>query len=190
MSAIHSLSSPEAIKMLQGLISSKLVSCGTPHLLDGTRTAIGHAFIETDTAGVLCISSQLANYEINGILEDFAVVTISTGDFSDVPMANALGATFLDGANSVITDVGVIRTEFKREVDGESVKTCGLDLGVVISTEKGRMALFNASIWVNEIDFVAMSPDSSLGETEGFATELGDVWTSSTSIFSVNHDWE
>ena len=176
--------------MLRGLVGSKLVSCGTPHLLDGTRTAIGRAFIETDTASVLCISSRLVNYDINGILEDFAVVTVSTGGVSDVSMANALGATFFDCANSIITDVGVIRTEFKREVAGESVKICECDLGIVISTEKGRMALFNASIWVNEIDFDAMSPGSILGETEGFDSELGDVWTSSTSIVNVNRDWE
>ena len=181
----HTLTSPEAITMLNRLIGRKLVSCGTPLLLTGTRTAIGRAFIETDTAGVLCISSQLLNYDINGILEDFAVVTVSPGDPSDVATAFSQGATFFDFANSVITDVGVIRTELKREVAGESTKNCECDLGVVISTEKGRMALFNASIWVNEIDFVAMTSDSSLGEPEGFVSELGDAWTSNTSIFSV-----
>jgi hypothetical protein len=189
MSANHSLSSPEAITMLRRLTGSKLVSCGCPRLLAGTRTAIGRAFVETDTAGVLCISSQLLNYDINGILEDFAVVTISPGDFSDVATAYALGATFFDCANSVITDVGVVRTEFSREVAGEPIKTCEFDLGVVITTEKGSMSLFNASIWVNEIDFVAIKSDSSLGETEGFVSELGDVWTSNTSIVSVDRDW-
>jgi hypothetical protein len=186
MSANHPLSTPEAIKVLNGLIGSKLVSCGAPRLLSGTRTAIGRAFIETDNAGVVCVASELQSYDINGIREDFAVVSVSAGEISDVSTAYSQGTTFFDFANSIITDVGIIRTEFTRELAGEPIRVSECDLGVMVTTEKGQMALFNASIWVNEIDFVATTSDSSVGDSEGFVSELGDVWTSTISVVSVN----
>jgi hypothetical protein len=56
----------------------------------------------------------------------------------------------------------------------------------MVTTEEGRMALCNASIWANEIDLVAVGSGESVNENEGFVSDFGDVWASTTSVSSVN----
>lgn len=175
----------DQIEILRPLIGARLMSYGTSHLLNGTRTAIGEAFFATDASGVVRLTSEMRSYSINGILEDFAAVSVHRGNESLVDVASKGGGTFYDFSNSIITNLGIIRTEFSREVSGRPKVLCMVDLGLLIVTEVGRVAIFNGSIWVNEFDLEALRADSELSAPEGFASELGDVWESATTCIMI-----
>lgn len=167
------------------LIGSTLKSYGTINLLNGTRTAIGEAFIEVGEGLVVSVRSRLDSYAINGVTDDFATVSIEYGDTSLVDVAAKEGSLFYDFSNSVITNSGVIRVEFIRDAASSPTQSCAIDLGVMIETEKGRIAIFNGSIWVNELDFEVLRGDTQLDEPEAFESELGDMWETRTTVIKL-----
>ena len=175
----------EETDTLRHLIGSTLKSYGTINLLNGTRTAIGEAFIDVGEGRPVSIRSQLQSYAINGVTDDFAMVSIGHGDSSLVEVAAKEGSLFYDFSNSVITNSGVIRVEFIRDEASSPTQSCAIDLGVMIETESGRIAIFNGSIWVNELDFEVLRGDMQLDEPEAFESELGDRWETRTTVIKL-----
>jgi len=178
----------EEVGCLELLIGCTLNSYGTTTLLNGTRTAIGEAFIETREGGTISIRSQMQSCTINGVNDDFATVSIGRSDKSLVDVAARKGSLFYDFSNSVITNVGVIRAQFTREASSKPIESCEIDLGIMIVTELGRIAVFNGSIWVSELDLEVLRDDVDLGELEGFASELGDVWETRTTVMMIGDE--
>ena len=160
-------------------------SYGTTNLLYGTRTAIGEAFIEAGEGALVSLRSELHSYAINGVTDDFATVSIGYGDKSLVDVAARKGSLFYDFSNSVITNLGVIRVEFIRDEVSKPTQSCTIDLGLMIETEMGRIAIFNGSIWVSELDFEVLQGDTELAEPEAFESVLADVWETRTTVIKL-----
>jgi hypothetical protein len=170
---------------LRQLIGCTLKSYGTTNLLNGTRTAIGEAFIEASEGVLVSLRSELHSYTINGVTDDFATVSIGPGDESLVDVAARNGSLFYDFSNSVITNLGIIRVEFIRDEANMATQSCVIDLGLMIETEMGRIAISNGSIWVNELDFEVLRGPMELGEPEAFESELADVWETRTTVIQL-----
>ena len=49
----------------------------------------------------------------------------------------------------------------------------------------GRIAIFNGSIWVNELDFEVLQGDTELAEPEVFESVLADVWETRTTVIKL-----
>lgn len=173
------------IDILRKLRGSQLQSFGTAHPLGVSRTAIGEVFIETDKNKVVLITSHLRSYEINGVIDDFASISIRRGDRSIVESASTKGGRYLDFSDSVITNLGIIRVEFIRTTSGRPWPSCVIDLGIVMETAIGRIAIFNGSIWVNELDVDVFNDDVELGAFDGFASDVDDVWESRISVVKI-----
>jgi hypothetical protein len=175
----------EETDTLRHLIGCTLKSYGTTNLLNGTRTAIGEAFIEASEGILISLRSELHSYAINGVTDDFATVSIRPGDESLVDVAARKGSLFYDFSNSVITNLGIIRVEFVRDEASKAKQSCMVDLGLMIETEMGRIAISNGSIWVNELDFEVLRGPMELGEPEAFESELADVWETRTTVIQL-----
>ena len=186
MTNVMTLIPSDQVHILGRLIGTRLTSYGASKLLKGTRTAIGQAFIENDKGEVVLIYSDLRSYAINQVIDDFATISIREGDLSVVEASSKQGNSFYDFSDSLITNVGIIRVDFIREALGNPNQSCSIDLGLLIETEIGRLAIFNSSIWVNEIDLEVLRVDMELAEPDGFASEIGDAWESRTTVVKIS----
>lgn len=185
MTTSTKLITSEETDTLRQLIGCTLRSYGTTNLLNGTRTAIGEAFIEASDGILVSLRSELHSYAINGVTDDFATVSIEPGDESLVDVAARKGSLFYDFSNSVITNLGIIRVEFIRDEASKATQSCVIDLGLMVETEIGRIAIFNGSIWVNEFDFEVLRGATALGEPEAFESELADAWETRTTVIQL-----